>query len=203
MPSPGPAKFAVSAFPSCASAGWNSFTWSSTVWSKIGVFAFSPSPPLRVSPSSFFLHSAIQQKNLGLSRCGPNSPPPSVIAPAFFRKTAVKTVFSGFFWPGKLMDVFAKLGVQVLAENRDSIPYTQGQAKQIIWKTFRIASAQGIPCYCAFGAEHGIVQTKATLWRPGSVGNGLRAVPEHGERHGVASVASCSGAVPARQFLFY
>ncbi len=59
--------------------------------------AFIPHPP-------FLLPSCIQQKNIGLSRCGPNSPPPPVIFPAFFLENRGENRIQRLFRPGKVMD---------------------------------------------------------------------------------------------------
>ncbi len=110
--------------------------WSSTVWSKIEVISrlpISPSPHLRIStsprlpsrlPSSSFM-PAVNKKILvyrGVVQI-------RLLHRSFFLhsswKTAVKTVFSGFSGRATSWTVFTKLGVRVLAENRDSILYTQ------------------------------------------------------------------------------
>ncbi len=165
--------------------------WSSTVWSKIEVISrlpISPSPHLRISPSprlpsrlpSSSFMPAVNKKILvyrGVVQI-------RLLHRSFFLhsswKTAVKTVFSGFSGRATSWTVFTKLGVRVLAENRDSILYTQAMRKQIIGQNFRVASAQGLAWNCAFGAQYaqGDVPTPLNcprFARPGAVSNCQRA----------------------------
>ncbi len=98
-------------------------------------------------PPSSLLHSGIQQKNIGLSRCGPNSPPGQGIFPAFSSKTRIKP-YSTAFSPSNVMDGRCQIGGSGFGRKSRSNPSHAGRcAKQIIGQTFRMASAQVLPYY--------------------------------------------------------